>query len=121
MDEVRQALLDGGRQVPRIGSVGAGTTTSLPFVVVDEQGDEVEPFSVFLRDLMLTDMSPLTARSYAQDLLRWWRLLHVLGVDWERASRADVEVLVGWMRSGVSDGLCKRSVLKEDQDDRCDH
>lgn len=22
---------------------------------------------------------------------------------------------------GVSDGLCKRSVLKEDQDDRCDH
>ena len=29
-----------------------------------------------------------------------------------------------WRRhgeAGVSDGLCKRSVLKEDQDDRCDH
>ncbi len=52
---------------------------SLPFVVVDEHGEEVEPFSVFLRDLMLTDMSPLTARFYPQDLLRWWRLLHVLG------------------------------------------
>jgi hypothetical protein len=25
------------------------------------------------------------------------------------------------MLEGVSDGLCKRSVLKEDQDDRCDH
>lgn len=25
------------------------------------------------------------------------------------------------VRLGVSDGLCKRSVLKEDQDDRCDH
>src|SRR3546814_970028 len=44
-------------------------------------------------------MSPLTARSYAQDLLRWWRLLHALEVDWDRASRADVEVLVGWMRT----------------------
>lgn len=99
MDEVRQALLDGGRQLPRIGAVRAGTTASLPFVVVDEHGEEVEPVSTFLRDLMLTDMSPLTARSYAQDLLRWWRLLHALGVDWERALRADVEVLVGWMRS----------------------
>ena len=68
-------------------------------MVVDEHGEEVEPVSTFLRDLMLTDMSPLTARSYAQDLLRWWRRLHVLGVDWERALRADVEVLVGWMRS----------------------
>lgn len=55
--------------------------------------------STFLRDLMLTDMSPLTARSYANDLLRWWRLLLVLEVDWERATRAEVEVLVGWMRS----------------------
>lgn len=25
------------------------------------------------------------------------------------------------VQRGVSDGLCKRSVLKEDQDDRCDH
>lgn len=99
MDEVRQALLDGGRKLPRIGAVRAGTTASLPYVVVDEHGEEVEPVSTFLRDLMLTDMSPLTARSYAQDLLRWWRLLHVLVVDWERASRADVEILVGWMRS----------------------
>lgn len=99
VDEVRQALLDGGRQLPRIGVVRAGRTASLPFVVVDGCGEEVEPVSTFLRDLMLTDMSPLTARSYAQDLLRWWRLLHALGVDWDRASRADIEVLVGWMRS----------------------
>ncbi len=48
---------------------------------------------------MLTDMSPLTARSYANDLLRWWRLLHALDVDWDHAGRGDVEVLVGWMRS----------------------
>jgi integrase len=99
VDEVRQALLDGRRQLPRIGAVRAGTTASLPCVVVDGCGEEVEPVSTFLRDLMLTDMSPLTARSYANDLLRWWRLLQTLEVEWDRASRAEVEVLVGWMRS----------------------
>jgi len=99
VDEVRQALLDGRTQLPRVGVVRAGVTGSLPFIVIDEHGAPIEPFSAFLRDLMLTDTSPLTARSYGNDLLRWWRLLHVLGVEWDRASRAAVEVLVGWMRS----------------------
>ena len=99
MDSVRQALLDGRGEVPRLGMVRAGSTGSLPFLVVDEAGVEVEPFTVFLRDLMLTDMSPLTARSYGNDLLRWWRLLRVLGVRWDHATRDEVEVLVGWMRS----------------------
>lgn len=67
--------------------------------MVDHDGEAIEPISVFLRDLMLTDMSALTARSYGNDLLRWWRLLSVLDVEWNRACRADVEVLVGWMRS----------------------
>jgi integrase len=57
---------------------------------------------VFLRDLALTDMSPLTIRSYGNDLLRWWRLLQLLGVSWDQASRLEVEVLVGWMRSAVN-------------------
>jgi hypothetical protein len=60
---------------------------------------EVEPFSVFLRDLMLTDMSALKARSYGHDLLRWWRLLRVPEVAWDQATCAEAEVLVGWMSS----------------------
>jgi hypothetical protein len=100
--QVRQALLDERSQLPKLGTVHAGTAGSLPFVVVDEHGDEIEPFSVFLRDLMLTDMSPLTARSYGNDLLRWWRLLRVLEVAWDHATRADVEVLVGRMRSAAN-------------------
>jgi hypothetical protein len=99
VEDVREALLDGRRGLPGLGAVRAGTTATLPFVVVDESGDEIEPFSVFLRDLMLTDMSPLTARSYGNDLLRWWRLLRVLEMAWDRATRAEVDVLVGWMRT----------------------
>lgn len=41
----------------------------------------------------------LTVRSYAHDLLRWWRVLHGLAVGWDRATVAEVEVLVGWMRA----------------------
>lgn len=101
--------MDGKAGLPRTGAVCAGVTATLPFVVVDEQGVEIEPFSTFLRDLMLTDMSPLTARSYAQDLLRWWRLLVVLEVEWDRAMRGDVEVLVGWMRSADNPQRERRS------------
>jgi integrase len=71
----------------------------LPYVVVDEADGEIEPFSVFLRDLMLGDASPLTCRSYGHDLLRWWRLLGLVGVSWDRATRSEVELLVGWLRS----------------------
>ena len=74
----------------------------LPYVVVDQAGHEVEAISVFLRDLVLTDMSPLTMRSYGNDLLRWWRLLRAVDVLWDRATRAEVEVLVGWMRSATN-------------------
>lgn len=99
VDDIRQTLLDGRINLPRVGAIRPASTVSLPFVVVDGDGEEVEPFSVFLRELMLTDMSPLTARSYGNDLLRWWRLLQVLDVAWDRATRSEVEVLVGWMRS----------------------
>jgi integrase len=48
---------------------------------------------------MLSDASPLTCRSYGHDLLRWWRLLGLVEVSWDHASRAEVELLVGWLRS----------------------
>jgi integrase len=99
VDQVRIALLDGRTELPKVGAVRPGSTGSLPFIVVGGDGNELEPVSAFLRDLMLTDMSPLTARSYGNDLLRWWRLLQVVEVSWDRATRLDVEVLVGWMRS----------------------
>ncbi|WP_405881590.1 hypothetical protein OG762_25235 [Streptomyces sp. NBC_01136] len=51
------------------------TAVSLPYVVVDGAGREIEPVSRYLRDLLLGDVSPLTCRSYGHDLLRWFRLL----------------------------------------------
>ncbi|HEV2635989.1 MAG TPA: hypothetical protein VGX23_12620 [Actinocrinis sp.] len=63
MDEPRRALTEGRLEVPRAGEVRASARSSLPFVVVDGGGNEIQPVSAFLRDLMLSDGSPLTARS----------------------------------------------------------
>jgi hypothetical protein len=91
--------MDGRVDLRRVGVVTAATGTLPPFVVVDGAGVEVEPVTRYLRDLALSDMSPLTSRSYGYDLLRWFRVLWALGVDWERATGSEVDVLVGWMRT----------------------
>lgn len=99
MDDVRTALSEGRIDLPRTGEVKAGDRPSLPYLAVDGTGAEVEPISEYLRDLALGDASSLTCRSYAHDLLRWWRLLAVLEITWERATTGEVTVLVWWLRS----------------------
>ncbi|AWK76564.1 hypothetical protein CBI38_34985 (plasmid) [Rhodococcus oxybenzonivorans] len=85
-----------------MGSVQrAAPPAVVPYVVVVD-GVEVEPVSVYLSGLVISDVSALTVRSYAHDLLRWWKVLTVLGLRWDRATREDVEVMVGWLRSAVN-------------------
>ncbi|MFF0087377.1 tyrosine-type recombinase/integrase [Streptomyces canus] len=91
--------MDGKADLPRIGAVVEGTAASLPYVVVDGAGREIEPISRYLRDLLLGDVSPLTCRSYGHDLLRWFRLLWAVDVGWEQATEAETATLVGWLRS----------------------
>lgn len=102
MNELRLRLLEGRVGLVAVGAVRKRSEGLLPYVVVDEQSREIEAFSVFLRDLVLSDMSPLTVRSYGNDLLRWWRILGLLGTPWDKADRAEVEVMVGWMRSAAN-------------------
>ncbi|WP_329474942.1 site-specific integrase [Kribbella sp. NBC_01484] len=92
--------MEGRVDPPRIGEVVATDLNHPPYVVFDRDGREVEPASVFLRDLSLSDVSVLTCRSYGFDLLRWFRVLWLLDVVWDRATAYEVQVLVGWMRSG---------------------
>lgn len=107
--DMRRALMEGEAVLPVVGEVRAGDRASLPFLVTDGVGDEVEAISSFLTHLALCDMSPLTCRSYAHDLLRWWRLLSVLGVDWANATTAEVAVLVSWLRSARNGQRRRRS------------
>ncbi|MEV7970179.1 tyrosine-type recombinase/integrase [Sphaerisporangium sp. NPDC088356] len=75
-----------------------GRAAGLPFCVVDADGEELEPVSAYLRYLMLGNASPLTCRSYAFGLLRWYRLLWCLEIGWEKATQAEVATLVGWLQ-----------------------
>jgi site-specific recombinase XerD len=45
------------------------------------------------------DASPATCRSYAFDLLRWWRFLASRDRPWTRACRNDVRDFVLWLRT----------------------
>jgi integrase len=92
-------LMDGRADLPRFGAVIKGPSLSLPYVVTDAAGHEVEPVSGYLRDLQLSDASPLTCRSYGYDLLRWFRLLWAVDVGWEQATEREAAALVGWLRA----------------------
>lgn len=98
MSDVRRQLMEGRLDLRRVGSVAAAEGEFPPFFVRDGAGVEIEPVSRYLRDLALSDMSPLTSRSYGYDLLRWFRILWALDVAWERAAGSEVDVLVGWMK-----------------------
>lgn len=64
---------------------------------------------MWLRDLATCDVSPATLRSYAYDLLRWLRFLHVLGLRWERAERVHVRALVEFLRTAPDPAHARRS------------
>ena len=99
VEDIRRALMEGLGSVPALGAVLAGQGTQLPFFAVNSDGEELREVSAYLRDLMLGDVSPLTCRSYAFDLLRWHRLLWCLGIEWEKATEAEVAAMVGWLRA----------------------
>jgi hypothetical protein len=59
--------------VPRTGCVAAAGDPLEPYRVLDADGAVVAPVASFLRELLAASRAPLTLRSYAMDLLRWWR------------------------------------------------
>ncbi|MFI5822908.1 tyrosine-type recombinase/integrase [Streptomyces rishiriensis] len=69
-----------------------------PYRLLDPSGSPVAPFSVYVKDLMAGPYSPLTPRSYGMDLLRWWRYLWALEIEWDRATRIDARDFTLWMK-----------------------
>jgi site-specific recombinase XerC len=76
-----------------------------PYRVAGPDGNVVEPVSVFLRDLLASGKSAATLRSYAVDLLRWWRFLDAVDVAWDRASRAEARDFSCWIQLTVKQRL----------------
>ncbi|CAM5607134.1 hypothetical protein SDIAM103S_05887 [Streptomyces diastaticus subsp. diastaticus] len=82
---VRNQLMEGRAVLPRVGSVVQLETQHPAYAVLDPDEKPVESVTPYLRDLALNDNSPATSRSYADDLLRWFRFLWLLNVTWDKA------------------------------------
>ncbi len=90
------------RDVTRLVVARAGTVErrdAVPGVaVLDAAGEPVAVIDSFLRVLQASDSAATTLYSYATALLRWWRFLAAVGVEWDRATRVEVRDFVLWLR-----------------------
>ena len=84
--------------LPRWGRVAAADEL-VPWLVVDDAGVAVEPIRRYLDDFIARGRSASSTRSYAYDLLRWWRWLRAVGIDWDKATSAEVKDFVLWLLS----------------------
>jgi len=68
-----------------VGSLGAVVETDVlwePYRLVDPGGEAVVSVTAFLQELQASGRSAPTQRSYALDLLRWFRFLWAVEVPW---------------------------------------
>lgn len=68
----------------------------VPWLVVDPTGLPVEPITRFLRDFVARGNRAGSVRSYAFDLLRRWRFLRAVDVEWDKATSSEVRDFVLW-------------------------
>jgi integrase/recombinase XerC len=71
-------------------TVVATPSEQVPYALLGPLGEPVEPVQDYLAELLAADCSPLTLRSYAFDLLDWFRFLAAAGARWQHATRAHV-------------------------------
>jgi integrase/recombinase XerD len=84
-------------ELPRWGRV-VRVDGMVGWLVVDPDGVAVEPIRRFLFDFVARDNRAGSVRSYAYVLLRWWRWLRAVGVEWNKATPGEARDLVLWLR-----------------------
>ncbi|MGH3757194.1 tyrosine-type recombinase/integrase [Actinophytocola sp.] len=85
-------------RLPQWGWVAPTPDAVVPFAVLDAAGRPVEPIRLFLRDFVARGRRAGSVRSYSYALLRWWRWLIVIEVEWDRATSAEVREFVLWLQ-----------------------
>jgi site-specific recombinase XerD len=87
----------GSLAVERVGALVETGDPTRPFRLLDGSGVEVVPVSLFLRDMLASDKSISSLRSYGAALLRWLRFLWAIGVAWDRAGRQEAADFMLWL------------------------
>lgn len=99
--------------VPEVGEVSEGGPHDvLPWVLRLPGEVESELCEDYLRTVFSSGR-PSTVRSYAYDLLRWFRFLAAIEVEWNRATPTEVRDFVLWMRETAKKGGAKRATNRD--------
>jgi integrase len=85
-------------RVLRCGAVEATGDPFGPYQVVDVDGVAVASVAAYLRDLQACGRPAATQRSYAMDLLRWFRFLWAVDVGWDQATRVEARDFCCWIQ-----------------------
>jgi integrase len=83
--------------VAKIGSVQETGNLWEPYHLSDPAGIAVAAVTAFLNELQASGRSAATQRSYAMDLLRWFRFLWAVGVLWSQATRVEARDFCRWL------------------------
>jgi integrase len=83
--------------VARVGSVEETGDVWQPYRLSDVAGAPVVAVTAFLMELQASGRSAATQRSYAMDLLRWFRFLWAVEVPWGRATRVEARDFCRWL------------------------
>lgn len=83
--------------VPRVGSLVATEDLFRPYRLLDAAGASISAADAFFAELVACGRSVATLRSYGMDLLRWFRFLSAVGVEWDRASRVEGRDFCRWL------------------------
>lgn len=83
--------------VPTVGAVEAGRDMWEPIRLIDRVGEPVTPVTAFLSELQASGRSAATQRSYAMDLLRWFRFGWAIDVGWDQATRVEARDFCRWL------------------------
>ena len=94
---------DGARDLAALvveprGSLRATGDPWEPWQLLDPAGSAVAPVTAYLRDLQAGGRSSSTQRSYAMDLLRWFRFLWAAEVVWDQATRIEARDFSRWVQ-----------------------
>ena len=80
-----------------MGAVEAGSDPWEPVRLIDGDGEPVVAVTAFLRELQASGRSAATQRSYAMDLLRWFRFGWAIDVGWDQATRVEARDFCRWL------------------------
>ncbi|MGH9303855.1 MAG: tyrosine-type recombinase/integrase [Acidimicrobiales bacterium] len=83
--------------VSPVGSLEETGDPFLPYRLLGADGTAIAPASAYFAELAACGRPATTQRSYAMDLLRWFRFLGALGVAWNQATRSEARDFCRWL------------------------